>query len=124
MRETLREKRGSGGFTLVELLITIVIVGILAAVVVLAIGGLTDTGESAACKATEDAAHAASIAYYSDQNAWPASFTDLSPAYLTLRSGTNLAAGTPSMGITAAGWTLNFPASVGANGPVFTGCPA
>ena len=59
MRETLRNKRGSGGFTLVELLITIVIIGVLAAVVVLAIGGLTNTGKQSACKATADAAHAA-----------------------------------------------------------------
>src|SRR5206468_8481953 len=53
MRETLRNKRGSGGFTLVELLITIVIIGILAAVVVLAVGGLTGTGKTSACKATQ-----------------------------------------------------------------------
>ena len=59
MRETLRNKRGSGGFTLVELLITIVIIDVLAAVVVLAIGGLTNTGKQSACKATQDAAHAA-----------------------------------------------------------------
>src|SRR5437660_6619739 len=94
MRETLRNKRGSGGFTLVDLLITIVIIGILAAVVVLAIGGLTNTGKTSACRATQDAAHAAATAYYADQTpaAWPTQFLAISATdtqlstYLTPRA--------------------------------------
>ncbi len=39
------------GFTLIELLIVIIILGILAAVVVFAVGGITDKGVNAACKA-------------------------------------------------------------------------
>lgn len=41
------------GFTLVELLVVISILGILAAVVVFAVGGINDRGQTSACK--EDA---------------------------------------------------------------------
>ena len=41
------------GFTLVELLVVIVILGILAAVVVFAVGGSTDKAQTSACKAEQ-----------------------------------------------------------------------
>jgi prepilin-type N-terminal cleavage/methylation domain-containing protein len=44
-------KRDEEGFTLIELLIVIVILGILAAVVVLSVGGISNKGEESACKA-------------------------------------------------------------------------
>ena len=43
-------REGEGGFTLIELLVVIIILGILAAVVVFAVGGVGDKGQSAACK--------------------------------------------------------------------------
>ena len=50
--ERLAAKRGKDeGFTLIELLVVIVILGVLAAVVVFSVGGITDRGEVAACKA-------------------------------------------------------------------------
>ena len=45
-----QRRREEEGFTLIELLIVIVILGILAAIVVFAVGGITDRGKDNACK--------------------------------------------------------------------------
>lgn len=47
--KAMRDK--DGGFTLIELLIVIVILGILAAIVVFAVGAITSRGANSACKA-------------------------------------------------------------------------
>ncbi|MEZ5249414.1 MAG: type II secretion system protein [Ilumatobacteraceae bacterium] len=61
--------RRDRGFTLVEILIAIVLVGILSAVVVVGIGNLTDKGTDAAA-ASLDAAKSATVVYYgSNSNA-------------------------------------------------------
>jgi general secretion pathway protein G len=52
------------GFTLVELLIVIVILGILATVTVFAVRGITDDGQASACAATEKTYEVAVEAYY------------------------------------------------------------
>jgi general secretion pathway protein G len=52
------------GFTLVELLIVIVILGILAAVVVFSVGGVTDNGETAVCETDERTLLTAVESYY------------------------------------------------------------
>ncbi|MCA1710633.1 MAG: prepilin-type N-terminal cleavage/methylation domain-containing protein [Actinobacteria bacterium] len=45
-----KAKQEESGFTLIELLIVIIILGILAAIVVFAVGGITNRGTKAACK--------------------------------------------------------------------------
>ena len=52
MLKRLKERRidDEGGFTLIELLVVIIILGIIAAVVVFAVGGVGDKGQSASCK--------------------------------------------------------------------------
>jgi prepilin-type N-terminal cleavage/methylation domain-containing protein len=55
------------GFTLVELLIVIVILGILATVTVFAVRGITDQGQTSACQADEKTLQVALEAYYAQE---------------------------------------------------------
>jgi general secretion pathway protein G len=63
-RSLAKKRSGEGGFTLIELLIVIVILGILAAIVVLAIGGLKDSSKTAACDAEAKTLETAEDAYF------------------------------------------------------------
>ena len=60
---TTREDRTEKGFTLIELLVVIVILGILAAVVVFAVGGIGDKGQESACRIDERTLRTAEEAY-------------------------------------------------------------
>lgn len=63
---------GAKGFTLIELLVVIIILGILAAVVVLAINGIQDRGEENACKTEKKTIETAAAAYYAENGeVWP-----------------------------------------------------
>ncbi len=65
LQRTMEKRRsGEGGFTLIELLVVIVILGILAAIVVFAIGGLTDSSTKSACNADANTLKTAEDAYY------------------------------------------------------------
>lgn len=78
MLKHLRERREEG-FTLIELLIVIIILGILSAVVVLAINAIRDRGNDSACRTEAEQIRVALAGYYSDGDptAYPASFTTL-----------------------------------------------
>lgn len=47
--------RPEAGFTLIEMLIVIVVLGVLAAVVVFSVSGISDVGQSSACKSDRQA---------------------------------------------------------------------
>jgi general secretion pathway protein G len=84
--EKLREARKDAkGFTLIELLIVIVILGVLAAIVVFAVGGITDRGNDAACKSDLKTVQTAAEAYFAQKGSYPATATvkaDLVPLFL------------------------------------------
>ncbi len=70
-------KNQDDGFTLIELLIVIVILGILATVVVFAVGGITDQGQQSACKAELKTVEVAVEAYRAQATAYPSSNAQL-----------------------------------------------
>lgn len=110
-----------GGFTLVEILISIVLVGILSAVVVVGIGNLTSKGSTAACTASLDAAKAAAVVHYtSNGNAYPATMTAMTtstPPSLTLPQGVTL--NQTGLAATGSGWTLTMTPGAAGLPPTF-----
>lgn len=69
------------GFTLIELLVVIVILGILAGIVVFAVGDITDRGQTSACDSDRKAIETAEEAYFADHNSY-ATVGTLVPDYL------------------------------------------
>jgi len=71
------------GFTLVELLIVIVILGILATVTVFAVRGITARSQDNACDVEQRALATAVEAYYVDENqTLPTDLADLAPEFV------------------------------------------
>lgn len=85
MFDRLRHRLDAGrqdGFTLIELLIVIVILGILAAIVVFAVGGITDRGQTSACSADLKTVQVASEAYKAQNNTYATSMDQLKGAFI------------------------------------------
>jgi prepilin-type N-terminal cleavage/methylation domain-containing protein len=89
------------GFTLIEILIAIVLVGILSSVAIVGISNLVSKGAKSACGASADAAKAASHVYFATNAAYPSNFTQLTTAGV---------GGAPL--VLASGATINSTASV------------
>ena len=113
------------GFTLVEILIAIVLVGVLSGVVVGGISSLTKQGSDSACTASLDAAKAGTVVYYaSHQNVYPTSFKQLTetdsnvPPALTLSSGVTI---TDDLTLAqGSSWTLSMSKGDGTTLPTFS----
>jgi prepilin-type N-terminal cleavage/methylation domain-containing protein len=102
MNERVRRAReDQGGFTLIELMIVIIILGVLAGIVIFSVRGITDRGNVAACKADLSAITTAVEAYRTQNPGFP---PDLVPS---LTSGTNV----------FLRWDSGFTGSTDATGP-------
>ena len=93
MMKAIWKRRASDerGFTLVEMLVVIAILGILAAVAVFALGGTSSTSKEAACKTDRQTVQAAADAYAADNNGSYTGVTlsGLEPDYLRSVPGGN-----------------------------------
>lgn len=110
------ERRPDKGFTLIEILVAIVVVGILSAVAVIGISSLTAKSGSAACATSRDAAIAGSTVHYTNSGSFPTKLSDMTgaaPSELNLPASVTLdATGTIATGN---GWTLTLtPGASGA----------
>ncbi len=70
--EIVETQKSDKGFTLVELLIVIVILGILATVTVFAVRGITNQGQTSACAADKKTLMVAAEAYMAQNGSYPA----------------------------------------------------
>lgn len=103
---------------MVEILIAIVLVGILSAVVVVAIGTLTETGSAAGCTASKDAARAGATAYWASTASQATTFPEMIGAdALDLASGVTVDPG--GYAATGDGWTLTMTPGAGNAAPTF-----
>ena len=96
------------GFTLIEILIAIVLVGILSAVAVVGISNLVSKGSNSACSATKDSATAATAVYFAANSAYPADFKDLTTATAAVVGPPAIPAGSAAMSLPS-GVTPNPP---------------
>jgi general secretion pathway protein G len=71
LEQIRKARQEESGFTLIELLMVIVILGVLAGIVVFAVGGLTERGQTAACKADQKTVATAVEAFYATTGAYP-----------------------------------------------------
>jgi prepilin-type N-terminal cleavage/methylation domain-containing protein len=103
MHRMIERARQQEGFTLIELMIVIVILGVLAGIVLFAVGGITDRGTSAACKTDVSTIETGVEAYFAKTGSYPA---DLVPS-LTDPAGTTQ----------FLKWDSSFTGSTSATGP-------
>jgi prepilin-type N-terminal cleavage/methylation domain-containing protein len=65
------KNRVEQGFSLIELLVVVAILGVLAAVVLFAVGGIRDRGRTSACKAEVSTVNSATQAYFAENRFYP-----------------------------------------------------
>jgi prepilin-type N-terminal cleavage/methylation domain-containing protein len=82
-------KKNDEGFTLVELLIVIVILGILATVVVFSVRGITDQGQENACQTDARTLSVAVEAYFAQEGGTTVAEDDLVTAGLLREESSN-----------------------------------
>jgi prepilin-type N-terminal cleavage/methylation domain-containing protein len=118
-------RQDDSGFTLIEILIAIVLVGILSAVAVVGISNLVSKGSKSACTASADAAKAGSSVYFANNARYPANFLELTAtgstgAPMTLPAVTpNPILATTVVVNSGTAWILTMTPGVGTTAPTF-----
>ena len=120
-------RTGDGnGFTLIEILIAIVLVGILSAVAVVGISGLVSKGSKSACTHSADSAKAGSAVYFTTNSRFPVNFLELTAAGSTGAPMTLPAGVTPSPILvttlvinSGTSWTMTMSPGIGTAAPTF-----
>src|SRR5690242_1316293 len=76
-RSAVRQRTNEQGFTLVELLIAIALVGILSAVAIVGLSGLAKSGNNSSSSTVLGSAKSAATTYYANTGLYPTSFSVL-----------------------------------------------
>ncbi len=83
---TRDQNRATSGFTLVELLVVIVVLGVLASIVVFAVNGITDRGQTSACAADQTTMTQAEESYNAQHGVYASESTLVSGGLLASQS--------------------------------------
>ena len=116
MIQRLQARRNEEGFTLVELLVVIVILGVLASIVVFAVGGITNNSSKSAACTDKASVSAAEEAYYA-QNTHYTDMNGLTGANLLHANSSLVTISFPVSGQTAANATSYAVATPGQTCP-------
>lgn len=110
MLKRLKLQKNESGFTLVELLIVVLILGALASTVVVASGGFKDKGVEQACRAARSTYETSFEAYRADDadGLYPGSNSQITPKYMKATGGSSVStSGTPEVAVVKGkGWTF------------------